>query len=41
MEAGRYPVRKRGGEQSGPHALEDIVNSLKEEIRERSLVSGL
>ncbi|RMG03380.1 MAG: threonine--tRNA ligase [Nitrospirae bacterium] len=41
VEAGRYPVRKRGGEQSGPHALEDIVNSLKEEIRERSLVSGL
>lgn len=41
VEAGRYPVRKRGGEQSGPHALEDIVNSLKEEIMERSLVSVL
>ena len=37
IESGLLPVRKRGGEQSGPYLPEDLVSGLAEEIGDRRL----
>jgi threonyl-tRNA synthetase len=37
FETGMLPLRKRGGEQSGPHPLEYIISAMSKEIEERSL----